>query len=466
MTRQMPIRAHLCALLLALFATASFPSMAFSQNKDVIEEARSLSQSAMEDYDFFELESADEKIMNAVRIIDENGVTDKTVAVIYVAQGVISYGRFKDSAKAIADDRAFSAFLKALTINPDVSIPNDYRSAELEAIMDRARDTIASTPKTSIAAMAGVKPSIAHTGVATSQRCSAIKIAANVPAHPDVYRVTVYYSPDDVRGFTSIEMQPSADVKDNFVAIIPGLDAQGSTVRYFIEATNREGDIVAQAADEAHPVTTMLTGECAGFSDEELALQYGDPVAQISIMVGTGVGIVGGSGNSDSALAYTKPSGSSQLFVSRGAAIMPLHLRGSIMFNLPADFQLGAYIRGQLVNIVGKTNNNAEDAEVVGNIMVGAALRYLAISRQPYRLYVGVEAGWGGANATVNSGAAGDGFKAIYILKGPFHITPEIGFLWTFHKNVGLAVELAVPIHFPDKVNAHFDLSVGPFFQF
>ena len=286
MTKQMSFRARIFAILLALMALASLPTMAFAQS-DAITQAANLAVEAMGDYDFLELDSADEKIMNAVQIIEQNGVTDPKVAAVYVAQGVISYGRFKDSAKSIADDRAFSAFLKALTINPDAQIPSDYQTSELEAIMERARKTIASSPKASIAALAGVKPTISHKGVATSQRCTPIEINANVPAHPDVYRVLVYYGVDDVRGYDSIEMKPSADVKDDFVAIITGLAAQGAKVRYFIEATNREGDVVARVADEAHPITTMLTGECVGFTSEELALKYGDPIAQVSIMVGT-----------------------------------------------------------------------------------------------------------------------------------------------------------------------------------
>ena len=76
--------------------------MAFAQS-DAITQAANLAVEAMGDYDFLELDSADEKIMNAVQIIEQNGVTDPKVAAVYVAQGVISYGRFKDSAKSIAD---------------------------------------------------------------------------------------------------------------------------------------------------------------------------------------------------------------------------------------------------------------------------------------------------------------------------------------------------------------------------
>ena len=99
------------------------------------------------------------------------------------------------------------------------------------------------------------------------------------------------------------------------------------------------------------------------------------------------------------------------------------------------------------------------------SLMIGATFRYLAISRLLYRFYVCVEFGWGGANASVPKN---DGKVGLVLIDGKLHIAPQIGFLWTFHTNVGLNVELTVPIHFvnAEYETAHFDLSVGPYFQF
>ncbi len=467
--------AWIAGLLLSLSALCVTPQTVLAQSS--LEEAFELSKSAMEDYDFLELESADAKIMQAAQIVENLGMADKNAANVYVAQGIVSYGRFKDSAPAIADERAFSAFLKALTLNENAAIPKDYRTTELEAIMARAREAIATTPKTTIATIAGVKPVIEHAPSSAHPRCAPLEISATVPQHPDVYRVTLHYAQDEQPGFDAVEMKPDSDAPDTLRAIIPGLNTQGDRVRYYIEATDRAGKSLTNAGSESQPITTVLTGNCVGLSHDEIVAQYGDPLFQLSVMLGTGLGIVEGE-------TYTIPttlngstvtSASAYSGVDTGVATMPLHLRASAVFNLPANFQLGAYVRGQLINIVGKgrklpkdTGNISmiDDGEVVGNLMVGATVRYLAIASQPYRLYVGLEFGWGGANATIFTGSKFNDFKAIYLIKGPFHIAPEIGFLWSFHKYVGLAIELAIPFHFPDKFNVHFDLSVGPYFQF
>ena len=104
--------AWIAGLLLSLSALCVTPQTVLAQSS--LEEAFELSKSAMEDYDFLELESADAKIMQAAQIVENLGMADKNAANVYVAQGIVSYGRFKDSAPASADERAFSAFLKAL----------------------------------------------------------------------------------------------------------------------------------------------------------------------------------------------------------------------------------------------------------------------------------------------------------------------------------------------------------------
>ena len=60
MTKQMSFRARIFAILLALMALASLPTMAFAQS-DAITQAANLAVEAMGDYDFLELDSADEK---------------------------------------------------------------------------------------------------------------------------------------------------------------------------------------------------------------------------------------------------------------------------------------------------------------------------------------------------------------------------------------------------------------------
>lgn len=448
------------ALSVLIFAPlCGFAQNAFAQNSSA-QEAFELSKSAMDDYDFFEFESADEKLTQATQIIENLNVKSPNAASVYIAQAVVGYGRFKDSAPQIAHDRAFSAFLKALTIDPNAQIPADYSAPDLDDILQEAKQAIQNTPKTNLSVIANIKPVVEHSAVGTSQRCEPISIMANVPAHPDIYRVLLYYAPDD-QPFASLEMHPDAVSSDAFVGNIPSNATQNTRVRYYINAVDRNGTTVAAVGTPIKPLNTMLSGECAARPAEEVALDYGDPIFQWTIKVGTGLAFVEGN-------TYTQPNGNSGTYngVSFGTAIMPVHLRTDFMFNLPQHFQLGIYIRGQLANIVDMKSENTtdEDAGVWGNLMFGVALRYFILHYQPYRLYVGIEGGYGGANATVNTGV--NDFNAIYLVRGPGHIAPQIGFLWSFHKNVGLALDLTVPIHFPEKVNAHIDFSAGIFCQF
>lgn len=437
---------------------------------DGINEAVQLAKSALESYDFFELEEADASIQEAVKIVESEGLDAPGVANIYIAQGIISYGRFKDSARVIGEDRAFSAFLKALTINGNATIPSDYRSPEVEEIFAKAKDAIGSGS----VALAGpvAKPKVDHNAILSSNRCNAIDVTANVPIHPDIYRVYLHYAVDDERGYRDLEMTPSQDAVDTLVAKIPALETQGDVIHYFITAENRSGETVVNSATAQLPWDISLSGKCTGLSKEEASLEYGDPLFQWSIMIGTGLGIVSGETiNCDGSSDCISGVGGKETRVSTGVASLPFHLRTSGVFNLPANLQLGVYLRAQLVNIVSNHFSNVakirvkEDPEIY-NIMVGITLRYLILHEQPYRLYVGIEAGWGGANASVDLGKNFSNYVDIYLYEGPFHIAPQVGFLWTFHKHVGLAVELTVPIHFPDKPSAHFDLSVGPYFQF
>ena len=194
------------------------------------------------------------------------------------------------------------------------------------------------------------------------------------------------------------------------------------------------------------------------------------PLFQFSVMLGSAFGIVGDKTENCDGNAKCMPIGGSPSSISSGPASLPLHLRANAIFNLPKYFQAGIYLRGQLINIVKETLTPTAKDRIKNpdqyNIMVGLALRYLILWEQPYRLYFGLEFGWGGANAMVDMGPAYNNFKDIYLYKGPFHIAPEIGFLWNFHKNVGLAIELTLPIVFPEKPSAFFDLSIGPYFQF
>lgn len=450
--------------LMVLMSSVCGLSLAAVAGTPAVNRAAMLSKEAMAEYDDFELESAEVKIREAVSILEQDRVTDPFVASIYIAQGVITYGRFKDSAPAVAEDRAYAAFLKAVSLDNKIEIPEDYRSSELDEILDRARNDLSSGSSSAVVipGAAAVQPVLAHTPIPTSQRCVPITFSTKASDKSSIDFVTLYYQTDQETEFHKINMVPDLNDADTFVASIPGYQTRGSQVRYYIEATNQDTGQVGTVGTLYRPYTTLLTGECAGLSSEELAELYGDPLFQLSVMVGTGVAIA--------KKGVMMERNDSSHVSAMGGAWSPVFIRGSGMFNLPANFQIGFALRGQVVDIladsdrsVDKNKGGKKSNKIRGSLMAGIALRYLAISEQPYRLYVGFEAGWGGGNAQVKNDR---GKTDIILLDGPWYVAPQIGFLWTFHKNVGLAVELTVPILFPNEPTAVFDLSFGPYFQF
>lgn len=460
------IKFSLILLITVLFTLPQ--SSAFAQNS--ITQAVELTKSALEDYDFVELESADTKITQAVSLIENANINDPGAANIYIAEGIISYGRFKDTSPTVANERAFAAFLKAVLLNPDIVIPDDYKTEDLTKILDNAKQTVAASQK-AIASDNGSesdkkdeKPQpksveIQHTTVASGDRCKPIVINAVVPANENATTVRLYYANDTQMAYTNIDMVADPTETDGYTATIPADVVRGEHIKYYIEVRNNLSEIVASNGSFTHPMQSLLMGEC---QDEEKPKDdtYGTPIFQLSTLVGTGFGYV--KGDTLRCKSSKKCNGSfgerNYAGAESGISTLPFHVRLDAAVNLPANFQMSLYLRIQAVNFASE--------DTLANILFGISVRYFILHDQPYRLYVGLGIGYGGANATVFLGEKFDNFKDIYKYDGPVHVAPQFGFLWSFAKHVGLAVDLNVPIYFPNRPSFHIDLSVGPFFQF
>ena len=336
------------------------------------------------------------------------------------------------------------------------------------------------------------------------ERCKPLIVKVKFLDYTSINQVFIHYASQDPN-YTKIPMSSLTHASNQFVASIPETATQWYYIDYYIEAFNAQNLLVTSTGNAINPTRIFLTGKCPeqvtnpptvnqpskqvtnppevnqptneedslndDIYDEIFAKKTpsASPSFQFSIMLGTGVGIIGDKTENCNGNVKCAPNGGSIIDIDTGAASLPFHLRASAIFNLPKHFQIGAYLRGQLHNIVEdaltpNAKTNVKHPEQY-NIMVGLTARYLVLWKQPYRLYIGLELGWGGANATVDMGRNFNNFKDIYLYKGPWHIAPEIGFLWNFHKNVGLAVELTIPIVFPERPSAFFDLSFGPYIQ-
>jgi hypothetical protein len=210
---------------------------------------------------------------------------------------------------------------------------------------------------------------------------------------------------------------------------------------------NRQQNAVASAGSRSKPLSITVIGSCDSLPGSK------QPIVQIGVTIGTGIGLASGDSENckktpDCFGADNDPSRFEG--VRAGLAPLPLHSNLEVNFNVMKDLQLGLFFRGQIIELAW---------------MVGAKLRYMVLSEEPHRFYTGLGVGFGEAAMVVDLGPEFNNFRDIVRAYGPAHVGFSIGYLLSLHDNVGLQFDLYTPIHFPD-FTFHFDLSVGPYFQF
>lgn len=490
-----------------LLALAFAPLFAHAQPSD-ISQIQAIAADALNDLDHGEINSASNKIMQATQILKLREWDSTQTANIHLAQGIINYNKYRYLDAELAKSSTLESFQKALKLSPDIEFPQKYYSEEIIEIFKQAQSQNAEPqppiplpeaepPLPAPAQDTPDTPTLSHVPLESCDTCQPCIVSVTAPPHKDIYKVQLLYASDVFQDYEIIEMHPSEADPDIFTATLPNLKSESDHIYYYIQALDRLSNVVVKFPYQAPPVNLAFQKTCGpgnaypisenapdalDFATTALPTEPDDtqsaaihqsasaPIAQFSLMLGTGFGHVSDKTINCDGNPKCMTNGGGTSSIASTLAPLPLHLRLNAFYNLPLYFQVGIYLRGQLINIVKPTLTPKAQSEIahpgVYNVMLGVAARWFILHEQPYRLHVGLGLGWGGANATVNMGPAFNNFKDIYIYKGPMHIAPEIGFLWSFHQNVGLAVELEIPIVFPERPSFFIDLSVGPYFQF
>lgn len=428
------------------------PSAVMAQ--DALTEIRQLYTAGLEAYDFFEYDSAEEKFDQAIEVAKSNGIEDPLVAKVYLAKGFLFHARFKDTALAVANDKTFDEFVKAISIDYNVQIPDDYKTDEIEVILKNARE-IVPEPKNGGGnngnggnnnTVKNGDVRLRHNALAVADACQPIAISASVPAHPDAYRAYLHYRPSDSERFESIELQPNATDPEIFGAEIPIEATTSPTIGYYLEVQNRQQAVVAAVGSRSEPINITVIGSCELPGSKR-------PIVHIFLSAGTGIGFANGDAERcpTTAACYGEEFNPDRFEgVKAGIAPAPFHVNGEVLFNVIKELQIGVYTRYQII----------EPA-----LMIGAKLRYFILPDEPNRFYTGFGVGWGDAAYVVNLGPEFNNFKDIVRANGPVHVGFNIGYMLTLHENIGLQIDVYTPIHFPE-FTFHFDVNAGPFIQF
>jgi len=433
------VRAGLATLLLLGAWLGPWHS---AEAQDGVGQIRDLYRQGIEQYDFFEYDEAEKLFTQAIELASQKKIIDPIVAKVYVARGILFHTKLKGTAPQVAAQRARDEFTAAVYIDKTVSIDENYRTPELEEILEEVRKTVGSGGTGT-----GVKPppgaddiQITHNAVKLVDDGKPLVVKATVQEHPDVFSVRIKYRAGPSAPFSSLDMVPSTATPSVYSATIPPENITAKPFFYYIEVLDRQRNIRATSGTPAKPFQVTIMGNVGGGGGSQAS---GDmPIMSLFLGAGLGFGFVEGESEN---ISGENPN------ISFGAARTSFYVATDAMFYLIDRIQLGIYGRFQ-------TEQNLE------SFMIGARLRYHILDTGSHRVYTGVAIGGGFVKYLINLGPDFNNADEV-ASRGPVHIAPNVGYMVAFHENVGLQIDVMIPIHFPD-FTFHFDVTFGPYVQF
>jgi hypothetical protein len=236
--------------LTALFVVGIIP-LAYSQNiEDRVD--RLLSQ-AVDDYDMLQIQDAEAKLQTALSAADEVGLESPVVAKAYVMLGIVQFAESRD------ENQARDAFARAVEIDPSVEIDPVYQTPTLQKLFDEVRGRAGSRPKPTPPEKRPKNiDSFSHKRIQTADAGQPLAFEAYVPADMPVYRMHVFHRRFDEDTFKKTEMLPTDDTR--FGVELKGREIRTSQIDYYIVATDRGGQTLAQSGDEVRPNEIVVLG--------------------------------------------------------------------------------------------------------------------------------------------------------------------------------------------------------------
>jgi hypothetical protein len=257
--------AALCVIALLAFTSATAHADAIDDINDKIVEA-------MSQFDEFEYEKARGLLDKAVLIAKTEGMMDdKIVALVYINLGIVYFSGLEEP------DSAKSAFIDALTIDPNVTLDPAYKSPELEELLAEARE-IAGSSKTDPDPDPDPDPveefdcseleSIQHSLVDEASEGAATSIEAHVAESLSADKVSLHYRVKGAEDFKTAKMKKKGEC--GYVGKIPGKAMKGEVVHYYVAAYDDGGSVLASKGSKGSPnIIEIMGGEIPDEFDKD-----------------------------------------------------------------------------------------------------------------------------------------------------------------------------------------------------
>ena len=295
-----------------------------------------LNRDALGAIDKREFEKAREILKRALELCETSGLAEHAVAArTHVHMGVVIIEGFKNR------ELGEKQFAAALAIEPGIAMTPALATPEINEAFDEAKEAArgggapggaaasaestpaappanhpADAPARSTGAAAGSGGFTYHT-VSEVKQGNAIKVTVNVDENLKFHKIVLAYRPQGTSEFLGRAMDPVG--AGAYSAEIPDHATTGSSVAYYIEAEDDDGQPVANRGTEERPLVIQLGGEShpserahAAVADKRTTTsdsdddsttvrEEGEPEETshpwfVGVLVGSGVGYASGTG--------------------------------------------------------------------------------------------------------------------------------------------------------------------------
>ena len=482
------------ALVLLCHAVATAAPRRIAESQDPAARVTQLNRDALAAIDKREFEKAREILKKALELCRSSGLDRHPVAArTHVHMGVVIIEGFKNR------ELGEKQFAQALAIEPSIAMTPALVTPEISDAFDEAKEQGKNASAPSAASPGGdeaappasaARDSAAHTSsssggftyhtVSEVKQGNAIRVTVNVDETLKFSKVVLAYRPQGTSEFLGREMDPIGP--GAYSAEIPDHATTGSSVAYYIEAQDDDGQPVATRGTESRPLVIQLAGEARPSErahasevtkrnendDSTTIREEGESEEEngghwfVSVLVGSGVGYATGTGETNANLPVSGSFASTSLG----------HVSPEVGYWVAPDLLISAQGRIQVVTgpteVVDSAGHVYPPADVALALFLKASLFFGSESFRPF-----ISGGLGGGQirhvvtfgAYHDCGATRSQTCVDSVVAGPALAEVGGGFVYKLTSTFGIEASSNVQIAEP-KFTFNVDLNAGVAFNF
>ncbi len=432
--------------LILLFLSVSFNTYSYSKKSalKIVKKYQRIAKSALDELD---TDKAKKNLLKAISLIESYKLTDKKFADIYISAGVLNL-MIEDGGEAV------SFFKKALQLDPDITIPENFSSDDVDAAFKKAKESSDKTDESYTFDTVTYK--IIYNVPQTHPKNKALNVKVKVePLPPSGYDVQVMFISKGNDDFESLNLTRSQN--NEYVGVIPSLSIPDKELKLYVLMIDDDLNPVTMSGSESNPLRIKIVD--SGFdadldlddeSDNSVSkknekkvkpkgkINDNFPVLGFKVEFGTGVGI-----------AHGKPKYTS-LDIDPGLAWSPAWVAPDLSFYITPRIMIGLTGR---IQVIEKAWNIA---------LKGQTLIY---NTSGYKLFTDFGAGYGTVRYRVDVSNAYPEQGNDIVVHGDIFLFSGVTFIFMFNDNIGLSSSAKINLIVPD-ISILMDLGAGLYVEF